>query len=675
MKNHVLVVGFLLSISFTGAVQAQNKTLGVGVASPNPNAALHVESPTANQGFIMPRLTTAQRTNSAFVSSLSSTDIGLMVFDIDLVQVFTWDGSQWDDTSVSADVTGTGSAGSFSVNNSGNAGAALYATTNGTGPANTSAAILGETATAFSAVTGVATGPGGSNAVSGLSSSSNAFSFGVYGSNSGMGLAGMFQVANASNTSNALEATTNGTGGAAKFKVTNAASVMPAMWAETNSNQPLSAPIFGLNTGTGDVAASFKINNAANTFPALFVETNGTGRGATFLINNPANAQPALFVETNGTGRGAFIRRTSTTGSAPGLYVTSASGHGIWSDHNGTSGWAGLFQNINTANGDAALTGESIGSGASISALKTAGAVGGDAIFASNQIATGRAISAEIYDVTNPEAAIYATTTGTGAAIQGVTSTGFTAVHGRREGATNGNAGLFEITNAANNYSAVQVFNDGTGSAANFEVRNNSSTAPAVFATTSGSGSSFIVNHTGSGGSLATFQNSGSNVARIDKTGQGFFNGGTQNSGADLAEMFDVEGSKNEYEPGDVLVISEDTDRTVEKSDAANSTRVAGVYATKPGVILTEKNLDESLEALVPMGVVGVIPTKVCLENGAIKRGDLLVTSSRKGHAMKAIPANINGILIYPTGAILGKALENFSGSETGLIKVLVNVK
>jgi hypothetical protein len=88
MKNHVLVVGFLLSISFIGALQAQNKTLGVGVASPNPNAALHVESPTSNQGFIMPRMTTAQRTNSGFVSALSSPDIGLMVFDIDLVRVF-----------------------------------------------------------------------------------------------------------------------------------------------------------------------------------------------------------------------------------------------------------------------------------------------------------------------------------------------------------------------------------------------------------------------------------------------------------------------------------------------------------------------------------------------------------------------------------------------------------
>jgi hypothetical protein len=100
-----------------------------------------------------------------------------------------------------------------------------------------------------------------------------------------------------------------------------------------------------------------------------------------------------------------------------------------------------------------------------------------------------------------------------------------------------------------------------------------------------------------------------------------------------------------------------------------------GVYATKPGVLLTEKGIDDNLGNTVPMGVIGVIPTKVCLENGAIKRGDLLVSSSQTGKAMKAIPGVINGIEIYPQGAIIGKALENFDGNGKGLINVLVNVK
>jgi trimeric autotransporter adhesin len=47
-----------------------------------------------------------------------------------------------------------------------------------------------------------------------------------------------------------------------------------------------------------------------------------------------------------------------------------------------------------------------------------------------------------------------------------------------------------------------------------------------------------LVNHTGSSGNIAVFQNSSANVARIDKTGRGFFNNGTQLGGADLAEAF-----------------------------------------------------------------------------------------------------------------------------------------
>ena len=63
------------------------------------------------------------------------------------------------------------------------------------------------------------------------------------------------------------------------------------------------------------------------------------------------------------------------------------------------------------------------------------------------------------------------------------------------------------------------------------------------------------------------------------------------------------------------------------------------------------------------------------MENGPIQRGDPLVTSSTPGHAMKARPVMIGGVAVYPTGAILGKALQNFSGPDTGKIEVLVNAR
>jgi hypothetical protein len=233
----------------------------------------------------------------------------------------------------------------------------------------------------------------------------------------------------------------------------------------------------------------------------------------------------------------------------------------------------------------------------------------------------------------------------------------------------------FENTNMQNYGTVMSISTTGVGRAGIFSINNASNSSAPLTALTNGTGDALFVHHTGSSGNVASFQSDNAYVARIDKTGKGFFNGGTQASGADVAELFDIEGAAAEYEPGDVLVISETTDRTVEKNTMPNSTRVAGVYATKPGVLLTEKTIDENTGNLIPMGVIGVIPTKVCMENGPIRRGDMMVTSSRPGHAMKAIPVIVNGIEIYPTGAIIGKALENFEGSETGMIKVLVNVK
>ena len=116
------------------------------------------------------------------------------------------------------------------------------------------------------------------------------------------------------------------------------------------------------------------------------------------------------------------------------------------------------------------------------------------------------------------------------------------------------------------------------------------------------------------------------------------------------------------------MVISTSQDRTMEKSTAPYSSLVAGVYATKPGVLLTEQEGVEDITDQVPMGVIGVIPTKVCDEGGAIKRGDLLVTSSKAGYAMKADPDKVK------PGQVIGKALQELAAGE-GKIKVLVNVK
>ena len=198
---------------------------------------------------------------------------------------------------------------------------------------------------------------------------------------------------------------------------------------------------------------------------------------------------------------------------------------------------------------------------------------------------------------------------------------------------------------------------------------NPKSMVPAVGIENHGRGPVLNVNHRGTVGTLATFQVKGVNQARIDMVGRGFFNGGTRTGGADLAEAFEVEGSVSAYEPGDVITISEASDRTIEKSNEPYSSRVIGVYATKPGVLLTDRDIDASLDDMVPVGMIGVIPTKVSAENGVIRRGDLLVTARTQGHAM--LGTQRDRLL----GAVLGKALAEFRGPGTGKILVLVNVK
>jgi hypothetical protein len=205
------------------------------------------------------------------------------------------------------------------------------------------------------------------------------------------------------------------------------------------------------------------------------------------------------------------------------------------------------------------------------------------------------------------------------------------------------------------------------------------STGTGVYAQIRGTGNALIAVQDSGGASttstnnLAIFKtnvNPGvGNVARIDNTGRGFFNGGTQVGGADMAEAFAVEGDRQSYEPGDVLNISQRSDRTVEKSLGAYSTLVAGVYATRPGVTLTERDVEADHSDTLPLGVIGVIPTKVCAENGPIRRGDLLVTSSTSGTAMRGTDR------ARMLGAVIGKALEDFTGPGGGVIKVLVTMK
>ncbi|MGL6129423.1 beta strand repeat-containing protein [Chryseobacterium artocarpi] len=556
-------------------------------------------------------------------------------------------------TIVNVTTTGNGDG----VASSTGAGIALRGSTS----AQTSAGVLGSNNGNGEAVVGLTTSDiagavvgrndGGGYGVRGFIATNTAGTgIGVYGQvglNNSTGRAGRFENTNQSNTdANTFEVKSNGNGNipdntkgnASSFLLDNTNSVGAAVRAEVNTifGNFGAAAVFGVSSGTGGRAGLFYASNPAGNGASLIALTDGNGNAITANAGKDGNG-----VETNIDG----------AGNALYAWVPSFA-----------TGRAGRFEIFNENNTNDVITVKTVGNG-------TAGSFEVDRV-----TGTSPAVKGEV----NSQFANFGT-----AGIYGISS------------GTGGFAGLFHASNPAGNGPALVAIADGNG---NGITANASNTGDGVETTVDGSGNALfawvpnfatgraarLVNfntsntnpvltaETHSAGSIAVFKsgNPGTvNVARIDNTGKGFFNGGTQNSGADVAEAFDVNGNISEYEPGDILTISTTADRMVEKSSRPYSNLVAGVYATKPGVLLTEEHIDTDLSNKVPMGVIGVIPTKVCLENGKIKRGDLLVTSSKAGVAMKA---DLKKVKI---GQVIGKALQDYDQKEIGKIQVLVNIK
>jgi len=453
-----------------------------------------------------------------------------------------------------------------------------------------------------------------------------------------------------------------------------------------------------------------------------FSQTNDIGNTLEVVTNSngniPDNTQgnAASFLVSNDNSVGAAVRGEVRT--IFGNYGAA----GIFGTSSGTGGFAGLFHASNPNGNGPAVVAITDGNGNAITANASKNGNGietnidgsGNALYAwVPSFATGRAGRFNIFNEDNTSDVITVTTLGNGvagnflvdntngtsAAVRGQVNSRFSnfgtaGIYGVSSG-TGGFAGLFHASNPAGNGPALIAIADGNGNAITASASN---LGDGVETTADGTGSALyawtpnfsngraarLVNYntantnpvltveTHSNGSLAVFRSGNpgaANVARINAAGRGFFNGGTQSSGADIAEAFDVIGAFSQYEAGDVLVIAADEDRTVEKSSEPYSTLVVGVYATKPGVLLTEEDIDTDISEKVPMGVVGVIPTKVCLEGGTIKRGDLLVTSSLPGVAMKADSDKVR------VGQVIGKALQEYTATGVGKIKVLVNVK
>jgi hypothetical protein len=134
----------------------------------------------------------------------------------------------------------------------------------------------------------------------------------------------------------------------------------------------------------------------------------------------------------------------------------------------------------------------------------------------------------------------------------------------------------------------------------------------------------------------------------------------------DLAEW--VPAAEN-LDPGSVVVLDPAVSNQVMASSAPYDTTVAGVVSLQPGIILGVGG--ESKEQIATTGRVKV---RVDATAAPIRIGDLLVTSGKRGMAMRSSVIDVGGIGIHRPGTVIGKALEPLDGGE-GEILVLLSLQ
>ncbi len=137
---------------------------------------------------------------------------------------------------------------------------------------------------------------------------------------------------------------------------------------------------------------------------------------------------------------------------------------------------------------------------------------------------------------------------------------------------------------------------------------------------------------------------------------------------ADMIESADVAefylGDPTILVPGTVVSLkdptnSNETRPSVEKSQRAYDPRALGVVSTSPGLTLGNPGDEKAVE----VALAGRVPVKVSTENGPIRAGDLLTSSSQLGVAMKATKA----------GRIIGQALTSYAGEEIGTVLMFIH--
>ncbi len=398
----------------------------------------------------------------------------------------------------------------------------------------------------------------------------------------------------------------------------------------------------GTLQGTG---ASTGVSGMTDSGSGVFGQaTSTTSNGSTFGVQGLASVPGGFGVygSNNAASGGVGVQGTDTNTTGIGVVGLGGCCSNLTSGGIGVLGMIGFFGPSFPAAPTAVLadsTHSPNGIGMYARSSGSGGAVAG--VFENNGVLAGKLLSGRTHDSLNTPVETFSV-----------------AANGKLQTNTTGanNAAVFikdALPASSSTLAALEVHNSGAnGEVAWLGHTVNTNTNPVV---------KLVLPSTSTADFLKCHRPDLTQKCHIDSNG-------TFHSGSDFAEALPARGARKLYEPGDVLVMTNDG-TGVEKTNEKYSRRIIGVYSTRPAVLGAEKGGVTRVDPDdVPVAITGIVPTKVTAQNGSILVGDLLVTSPLPGYAMRGSNRK------HMTGATVGKALDPLR-SGTGVIRVLVTLQ
>ncbi len=127
---------------------------------------------------------------------------------------------------------------------------------------------------------------------------------------------------------------------------------------------------------------------------------------------------------------------------------------------------------------------------------------------------------------------------------------------------------------------------------------------------------------------------------------KGSFVNAFKETGADLAEIYYTH---DNAQAGNLVSLDSSMRAGVRKTSGSYDSTVMGVISTKPGYVLADSAGSDPTAAPVALALSGRVPVKISDENGPVKAGDPLTSSSTPGVAMRATQP----------GWVIGMAMED----------------